>query len=143
MVICMEADDKEILEEEAVCRICFISLCEGGNTFKMECSCKGDLKLTHEACVLKWFSIKGNKKCDVCRQEVLNLPVTLLQVHSSTQREYRREQNRRNLTPQPLSVWHDLVVLVLISSISYFFSPSNTSCTRTQDAIPSFQKITI
>ncbi|KAF9605839.1 hypothetical protein IFM89_018859 [Coptis chinensis] len=69
MLICMEADDKEIPEKEAACRICFISLCEGGNTFKMECSCKGDLRVTHETCVLKWFNIKGNKKCDICRQE--------------------------------------------------------------------------
>ncbi|KAF5203190.1 RING/U-box superfamily protein [Thalictrum thalictroides] len=117
----MEDDDEEIPEEEAVCRICLVSLCEGGNTFKLECSCKGDLNLTHEACVVKWFSIKGNKNCDVCRQEVRNLPVTVLRVQSCAQREYRRGENRQNPPSQPLSVWHDLVLLILISSISYFF----------------------
>ncbi|PIA61701.1 hypothetical protein AQUCO_00300913v1 [Aquilegia coerulea] len=117
----LEDDDEEIPEEEAVCRICLASLCEGGNTFKLECSCKGDLNLTHEACVVKWFSIKGNRSCDVCKQEVRNLPVTVLRVQSSAQREYRRGQNRQNPPPQPLSVWHDLVLLILISSISYFF----------------------
>lgn len=117
----IEDDDEEISEEEAVCRICLISLCEGGSTFKLECSCKGDLRLTHEECVVKWFSIKGNKNCDVCGQEVRNLPVTVLRVQDTAEREYRRSQNRRNPTPQPLSVWHDLVVLVLISFISYFF----------------------
>lgn len=117
----IEDDDEEISEEEAVCRICLISLCEGGNTFKLECSCKGDLMLTHEECVVKWFSIKGNKNCDVCGQEVRNLPVTVLRVQDTAQREYRRRQNRRNATSQQLSIWHDLVVLILISSISYFF----------------------
>ncbi|XP_026456576.1 uncharacterized protein LOC113357413 isoform X1 [Papaver somniferum] len=118
--IVMEDGDQEIPEEEAVCRICFVELTEGGKTFKMECSCKGDLRLTHEECVVKWFSIKGNKTCDVCRHDVRNLPVAVLRVHASRQRIYR---NRRNTAQNPpaISAWYDLIVLTMISSISYFF----------------------
>ncbi|XP_043720447.1 uncharacterized protein LOC122668000 isoform X2 [Telopea speciosissima] len=117
----MEDKDEEIPEEEAVCRICLIELSEGGNTLKTECSCKGALRLTHEECAVKWFSIKGNNKCDICGQEVLNLPVTLLRVQSSVPRAHRRENIRQSSNSQSTSDWKDLVVLVLISTICYFF----------------------
>jgi len=112
-------DEEDIPEEEAVCRICFVELNEGGETLKMECSCKGELALAHQECAVKWFSIKGNKICDICKQEVTNLPVTLLRI--PTQTANRRTANpTQQRTAQQYRFWQDIPILVMVSMLAYF-----------------------
>ncbi|RDX72732.1 hypothetical protein CR513_47741, partial [Mucuna pruriens] len=109
-----EDGGEDIPEEEAVCRICMVELGEGADTFKLECSCKGELSLAHKECVVKWFTIKGNRTCDVCKQEVKNLPVTLLRVQNG--------QNMLGGSQQADSyrVWQDAPILVVINMLAYF-----------------------
>lgn len=65
-----------------MCRICLTELAEGGETLKLQCSCKGDLALAHRECAVKWFTLKGTKNCEVCKEEVQNLPVMLLRLQN-------------------------------------------------------------
>ncbi|KAJ7964609.1 RING/U-box superfamily protein [Quillaja saponaria] len=117
--IASEDAGEDIPEEEAVCRICLVELGEGGETLKMECSCKGELALAHQECAVKWFSIKGNKTCDVCKQDVRNLPVTLLKIHNPQiiRRPLNLQQQRE---VSHYRVWQDVPVLVLVSMLAYF-----------------------
>lgn len=115
-----EDEGEDIPEEEAVCRICLVELAEGGETLKMECSCKGELALAHQECAVKWFSIKGNKTCDVCKQEVKNLPVTLLRIQNP-QTASRQTQNAfQQREVARYRVWQDVPVLVMVSMLAYF-----------------------
>ncbi|KAL9263648.1 hypothetical protein AKJ16_DCAP07406 [Drosera capensis] len=112
-------DGEDIPEEEAVCRICFVELGEGSDTLKMECSCKGELALAHQECAVKWFSIKGNKICDICKQDVTNLPVTLLRIQNPDARVVQGN----GVDPRNefrFCVWQDIPVLVIVSMLGYF-----------------------
>lgn len=111
-------DGEDIPEEEAVCRICLIELGEGAETLKMECSCKGELALAHQECAIKWFSIKGNKMCDVCKQEVQNLPVTLLRIQNAQAHNMRGPGVR--IESARYRVWQDVPILVIVSMLAYF-----------------------
>lgn len=115
-----EDDAEDIPEEDAVCRICMVELCEGGETLKMECSCKGELALAHEECAIKWFSIKGNKTCDVCKQEVQNLPVSLLRVQTVSTANTQPGVGPQHVEAQRYRLWQDVPVLVMISMLAYF-----------------------
>lgn len=125
------ADDDEddvgedIPEEEAVCRICLVELREGGETLKMECSCKGELALAHQECAVKWFSIKGNKTCDVCHQDVQNLSVTLLRIQSTVRNRNASSASRAthmeiNGYGDLYRVWQEVPILVIVSMLAYF-----------------------
>ncbi|XP_021724637.1 uncharacterized protein LOC110691961 [Chenopodium quinoa] len=111
---------EDIPEEEAVCRICLVELGEEGVTFKLECSCKGELALAHKECAVKWFTIKGNKICDVCKQDVRNLPVTLLRLPTPRPVQTRPPIIRENTQVPHTRIWHDIPVLVLVSMLAYF-----------------------
>ncbi|KAK8934349.1 hypothetical protein KSP39_PZI014451 [Platanthera zijinensis] len=113
-----DADGENIPEEEAVCRICLIELNDGGETLKLECSCKGELALAHQNCAVQWFSIKGNKNCEVCKHEVKNLPVTILRIHRAQEAAARTS----NGLPQtyPYRLFQDMIMLLTISILAYF-----------------------
>ncbi|KAK1280974.1 hypothetical protein QJS04_geneDACA014253 [Acorus gramineus] len=115
-----EDDGEDIPEEEAVCRICFVELSEGGETLKMECSCKGELALAHQECAIKWFSIKGNKTCDICKQDVKNLPVTLLRVQHAQIANRRVVNTHQQREAARYRVWQDVPILVMVSMLAYF-----------------------
>ncbi|KAK9196360.1 hypothetical protein WN943_004488 [Citrus x changshan-huyou] len=129
--IATEEAGEDIPEEEAVCRICLVELGEGGDMFKLECSCKGELALAHKECAVKWFTIKGNKTCDVCKQDVQNLPVTLLKIHNPQtvirrpqtivqQREVARYRHVLWFLKFTYWVWQDMPVLIMVSMLAYF-----------------------
>ncbi|KAK1277092.1 hypothetical protein QJS04_geneDACA023948 [Acorus gramineus] len=115
-----EDDGEDIPEEEAVCRICFVELSEGGETLKMECSCKGELALAHQECAIKWFSIKGNKTCDICKQDVKNLPVTLLRIQNAQNANRRVANTPQQREAARFRVYQDVPVLVMVSMLAYF-----------------------
>ncbi|GAB4842865.1 hypothetical protein Ancab_012843 [Ancistrocladus abbreviatus] len=115
-----EDPGEDIPEEEAVCRICLIGLGEETATFKMECSCKGELALAHKDCAVKWFSIKGNKICDVCKQDVRNLPVTLLKIHNQHIIQTRPANTTVQQEVLRYRFWQDIPFLVLVSMLAYF-----------------------
>ncbi|KAK7279359.1 hypothetical protein RJT34_24408 [Clitoria ternatea] len=114
-----EDGGEDIPEEEAVCRICMVELGEGGDTLKLECSCKGELSLAHKECAVKWFSIKGNRTCDVCKQEVQNLPVTLLRVQNGQANNLLGGRSQLADASQ-YRVWQDAPILVVINMLAYF-----------------------
>ncbi|KFK24762.1 hypothetical protein AALP_AA8G021800 [Arabis alpina] len=113
-----ENDDggEDVPEEEAVCRICMVELGEDSEAFKMECMCKGELALAHKSCTIRWFTIKGNITCDVCKEEVKNLPVTLLHVQESQD----RSRAARNIELSQFNGWQDVPILVIVSMLAYF-----------------------
>ncbi|CAN6867214.1 hypothetical protein Bca4012_047132 [Brassica carinata] len=116
-----EHDDggEDVPEEEAVCRICMVELGKDSEAFKMECMCKGELALAHKECTIKWFTIKGNITCDVCKQEVKNLPMTLLRVEEYPQDRSSKEAEHTEIS-EIINGWQGVPTLVMVNMLAYF-----------------------
>ncbi|XP_078439904.1 uncharacterized protein LOC144710112 [Wolffia australiana] len=109
------AGGEEIPVEEAVCRICLTELEEGGDGMKLQCNCKGSLALAHRECAVQWFSVKGNKTCDVCLHDVGNLPVTLV-LHNPPSADAARAAGAEAATAR---TWAYLAILLVVSVLAY------------------------
>ncbi|WOK95562.1 hypothetical protein Cni_G04269 [Canna indica] len=74
------AKAKNPVKVEKDCRICHLNLekaaSESGAAIVLGCSCKNDLGIAHELCAEKWFKIKGNKTCEICRATARNVIVS-------------------------------------------------------------------
>ncbi|XP_008804711.2 uncharacterized protein LOC103717917 isoform X2 [Phoenix dactylifera] len=114
-----QEEGEDILEEEAICRICFLDFKDGRQVLKMECSCKGELALAHEECAVKWFSIKGNKTCDICKQDVKNLPVTLMRLQNPQTAIVQPPNALRQRQATHDRVCNNMQFLIAFSMLSY------------------------
>ncbi|CAI0626973.1 unnamed protein product [Linum tenue] len=116
--------DRKFSEDDdaGICRICLDTMREGIK-MKMACSCKGDLRLVHEDCAVSWFSTKGNKICEICDQEVTNLPVIVFREDSLAKTEEETEDldSQTWATTNERSSVQEFLCLVLMSTIGYFF----------------------
>lgn len=65
-------------ENGLLCLICLQAFTseefESGKAITLDCNCRGELALRHKACAIQWINTKGNLKCDVCGEDIKNLP---------------------------------------------------------------------
>ncbi|KAI3470015.1 hypothetical protein Pfo_026678 [Paulownia fortunei] len=87
---------EKIPKEEAICRFCFNEF--QANMLKTNCKCK--FALLHESCAIEWSHKKGNNKCDVCEQDIQNIPVTVSRENFSSAPRTRNKELQRGSTPK-------------------------------------------
>jgi E3 ubiquitin-protein ligase DOA10 len=59
-----------------LCRICFGKY----NLLKTECDCKGSIGWIHISCFKKWYKIKKNITCEICKNNILYNYLTIKQI---------------------------------------------------------------
>ncbi|MCO5556413.1 hypothetical protein L7F22_010065 [Adiantum nelumboides] len=58
------------------CRVCHLTVDRSpaaGKVIKLGCACKDDLALAHQRCAETWFTIKGNRTCEICGSTAQNI----------------------------------------------------------------------
>ncbi|KAI5062265.1 hypothetical protein GOP47_0022804 [Adiantum capillus-veneris] len=111
--------DEEVPGE--CCRVCHLTVDKSpsaGHVIKLGCACKDDLALAHQRCAETWFTIKGNRTCEICGSTAQNIlgnrnGVLWNDMEASHQGSSRAERCWQN---QPLC--NTLVVCVLLVLIA-------------------------
>ncbi|KAL9162121.1 hypothetical protein ABFS82_07G068400 [Erythranthe guttata] len=79
---------KKIPKDEAICRFCFNVYRH--NMLQKKCKCK--FSMIHRTCEVEWTKKHGNNKCEVCEQDIENIPITVSwDPLSSTTRTCKKE----------------------------------------------------
>ncbi|CAN6331036.1 unnamed protein product [Urochloa humidicola] len=64
------------------CRICHLPDGDGddelpqrmrGRLVKLGCGCRGELAAAHRRCAEAWFSVRGNRRCEICGENAVNI----------------------------------------------------------------------
>ncbi|XP_059669625.1 uncharacterized protein LOC132314822 isoform X2 [Cornus florida] len=72
----------ENLDGERVCRICHLSSDQSSETttatvtvilIHLGCGCKDELGIAHSHCAEAWFTLKGNRMCEICGETAKNV----------------------------------------------------------------------
>ncbi|KAF8695973.1 hypothetical protein HU200_036852 [Digitaria exilis] len=78
------ADDGCDLERQGSgCRICHLPDVDGdgdelprrlsGRLVSLGCGCRGELAAAHLRCAEAWFSVRGNRRCEICGENAVNI----------------------------------------------------------------------
>ncbi|XP_040380405.1 uncharacterized protein LOC121054509 [Oryza brachyantha] len=63
------------------CRICHLGGGElpaesgspSGRLVRLGCGCRGELAAAHRRCAEAWFSVRGNRRCEICSENAENI----------------------------------------------------------------------
>ncbi|XP_074573776.1 uncharacterized protein LOC141830189 isoform X2 [Curcuma longa] len=105
-------------EGESECRICQLSSSSGGEGSELillGCGCKGELGVAHRNCAEAWFSVKGNRCCEICGSSAKNISV-VMDSRVSEEGQSRGESNARSPsdTGERIVCWRRLPVCNLL-----------------------------
>lgn len=105
-------------EGDSECRICQLSSSSGGEGSELillGCGCKGELGVAHRNCAEAWFSVKGNRCCEICGASAKNINV-VIDSRVSEEGQSRGESNTRTPsgTGEGIVCWRRLPVCNLL-----------------------------
>ncbi|KAL1821369.1 hypothetical protein ACET3Z_016238 [Daucus carota] len=90
-------------DELKMCRICHLANWENSNSeilIQLGCECKNELGSSHLSCAQTWFKLKGNRLCEICGKNALNV--------SGVEETYANANNANNTNVILVVEWDEM-----------------------------------